>query len=251
MKRAASSTPLERHRRAPSPTRRGGRRGPRSRGCRRRPGAYGQPPVPPVDASKQRTPGVEPGRHVREGRAARVVEVERDALERRARPRPPGRSASATWSRHADPDRVAEADLVGAELEQADARPRRPGRARRAGVRAAERGRDIARRHQPSSPARARTGAKAASDSSTVIPMLAVGEGVGRRGEDGDGVGAGGLGPGQAAHVRDEDRVADTRATRAGRAWSSSASASCGIARGRDEDRRLDLASGRPRRAAR
>jgi len=36
-----------------------------------------------------------------------------------------------------------------------------------------------------------------------------LGEGVRRGGEDGDRIGAGGLGPGEAAEIRDEDRIAD------------------------------------------
>ena len=66
-------------------------------------------------------------------------------------------------------------------------------------------------------------------------------EGIGRRGEDGQCIGAGGLGPGHAALVRDEDGKAHAGRVR-GRGMSSSASASCGMALGDDEAGRLDLA---------
>ena len=78
-----------------------------------------------------------------------------------------------------------------------------------AGVRAAERGRDVAapppaelagpRQHR-------REGGQRFLDRH---PDVGLGERVGRRGEDGERIGAGGLGPGHAALVRDEDRVAD------------------------------------------
>ena len=65
-----------------------------------------------------RTPAAEPGRDVGQRRPARVVEVVRHAG--RARCPPPSREPGQLGDlvRDADADRVAEADLVGAELEQ-------------------------------------------------------------------------------------------------------------------------------------
>ena len=94
------------------------------------PGAYGQPPVPPADESKQRTPGVEPGRDVGEGRPAGVVEVVGDPLQRQAGlDGQPGECRD--LARHADPDRVAEADLVHAEVEESERDVDGPGRSTR------------------------------------------------------------------------------------------------------------------------
>ena len=173
------------------------------------PGAYGQPPVPPADESKQRTPASSPAATLasavpRVSWKWKAMPLERDAgLDGE-----PGQRRD--LARHADADRVAEADLVDAEVEQAQGdvdgcAPARRDRCTGSRTRS-RRSRAATSRARA---ARARTGANAASDSSTVIPMLACGEGVGRGGEDGDGIGAGGLGAGQAALVRDEDRVAD------------------------------------------
>ena len=82
------------------------------------PGAYGQPPVPPVDESKQRTPASRPA-------ATLASAVPRVSWKWKAMPleRDPGRHGQPgqrrDLGRHADPDRVAEADLVDAEVEQA------------------------------------------------------------------------------------------------------------------------------------
>ena len=214
------------------------------------PGAYGQPPVPPVDASKQRTPASRPATTL--ASAVPRVSWKWNAIRSSGMPAAIARPVELRdLARHADADRVAEADLVDAELERAAARPRRraAGRRRRCtGSRTrSRRSRGATSRARPPG---ARTGSKAASDSSMVMPMLRVGEGVGRRGEDGERVGAGGLGAGHAAHVRDEDRVADAAALAAGAAaarrrrpaggWPSARRSSSPRSRG-----------GRPRRGAR
>ena len=146
-------------------------------------------------------------------------------------------TSSPTWFGHADTDRVAEADLVDAEVQQpardvdggapARQRPCTGSRTRSTRTRAAT---------SRARPARARTGAKAASDSVDRHPDVVRREGVGRRGEDGDRIDAGRLRAGQAALVRDEHRVADAARDAGGAARSSSASASCGMARGETND---------------
>ena len=140
--------------------------------------------------------------------------------------------------RHADADRVPEADLVRAELDAA-------GRATSTAV-ARRRPRPVygqpnavdtyARRHQPSSPARARTGANAASDSSTVIPMLCWVNASVAAVKTAMASTPAGLRAGQPALVRDEDRVPDAGPPRQRAPISSSASASCGMARGDTND---------------
>ena len=88
--------------------------------------------------------GIEAGRDVGQGRPARVVEVEGDPLERDAGLHgQPGQGGD--LARHADTDRVAEADLVDPEVEQAQGDVDGLPRIDATGVRAAERGRDIAR----------------------------------------------------------------------------------------------------------
>ena len=61
------------------------------------PGAKGQPPSPPMDASKQVTPVLHGGQDVRDGHRARVVRVQRplDAREARARG---ARGRGSTWA---------------------------------------------------------------------------------------------------------------------------------------------------------
>ena len=232
MNRAAAQDARRATRRAPSPTRRGSRRGPRWRGCRRRPARTGsrRSRRRPNRSSGRRRPA-RPRRWRAPSRACRGSG--RRSGRAGCRPSTASPVSAATWPGHADADRVAEADLVDAELEQAQrdldrAEPARP--ARCTGSRT--RSRRSARRHQPSSPARSRTGAKAASDASTVIPMLRVVNASRRRGEDRDRVGAGRLRAGQAALVRDEDRVAHAGSPRRARPGASSASASCGMALG-------------------
>ena len=99
-------------RRARSPTRRAGTRGPRWRGCRRRPARTGSRRCRPSTASKQRTPGGESGDDVGQRRAARVVEVEGDLLERdpgvdgqRRSARRPGRARRRRSCRRSRPRR--------------------------------------------------------------------------------------------------------------------------------------------------
>ena len=117
--------------------------------------------------------GVEAGRDVGEGRAARVVEVEGDPLE--WDPGVDGQSGQGRdLARHADPDRVAEADLVEPRGPAGAGRRRRPGegrRGRRTGSRRRSRRRRAATSRASSlvrGPAR-----RPSSDSATVIPMLA------------------------------------------------------------------------------
>ncbi len=88
--------------------------------------------------------GVQPGRHVRERRAAGVVEVEGDPVERK--PGLGGQSGQrGDLARDADPDRVAEADLVDAEvLSRRRATSTRGLWLDAPGVRTPERGRDVA-----------------------------------------------------------------------------------------------------------
>ena len=106
------------------------------------PGAYGQPPVPPVDASKQAHAVFETGNHVGQRGAPRVVEVVGEPLERNA-----GRGGAGQLvhlAGHADADGVAEADLVDAKLEQPQADLDDPAGIDATGVRAAEGRRDVA-----------------------------------------------------------------------------------------------------------
>ena len=234
MKRAASRTPLEVDAVLASPRRRAGRRGPRWRGCRRRPGAYGQPPVPPVEASKQRTPAVEPGDDVGE-RRARACRGSGSAIRSSGMPAPATarRSARATWPGTPTPIVSPKQTSSAPSSSSAQGDLDRRGRLDAAGVRAAERGRDV----RPAPPAevgraRARTGANASSDSVDGHADVALGEGVGRRGEDGERVGAGGLGPRRGRARSGRAPGSGRRSPRAARRSSSSASASWGIARG-------------------
>ncbi len=208
-----------------------------------RAGRVGQPPVPPVEASKQRTPADRPGRDVGERRAARVVEVERDPLERDPGVRGPG-DDRADLRRDADADRVAEADLVEPEGQEADGDVDRPLRGDGAGVRAAEGGRDVAA-PPPAELAGAREDRRERHERLVDRhPDVAGRERVGRGGEDGDRVGAGRLGSGEAADVRDEDRVADAGPSGEG-GHQLVGVGELGDRGRRDERRRLDLAEAR------
>ena len=80
------------------------------------PGAYGQPPSPPDDASNFAMPCCSAGVHVGERRAARIVEVHRDALERN--PLREQRHELVDLARHADADRVADRKLVASHLHE-------------------------------------------------------------------------------------------------------------------------------------
>ena len=205
------------------------------------PGAYGQPPVPPADELKQRTPASRPAATF--ARAVPRVSwkwnaicVERDA----GRDGQPGQRRD--LGRHADPDRVAEADLVDAEVEQPERDLDRARRLDAPRIRTAEGGRDVAAPPPTEVDRHARgPGAKAASDSSTVIPMLAVVNASVAAVKTAMASTPGRLGALQAAHVRDEDRIADAgRAREAGHQRIR-----VGELRDRprgDEARRLDLA---------
>ena len=153
--------------------------------------------------------------------------------------------------RHAHADRVAEADLVGTEVVQ-------PGRdvdgdlrldaARCTGSRTRSRRRRAATNRGPA--ARARTGANVASDSVDRHADVLRRERVGRGGEDGDRIDPGRLGAGQAAHVRDEDRLADTRPLAEG-AESPRPRRRAGGSPAATRTRSPRSRAGRPRRAAR
>ncbi len=81
------------------------------------PGAYGQPPVPPADESKQRTPASRPAATL--ASAVPRVSWKWKAIRSSGMPAVDGQPGQRRdLARHADPDRVAEADLVDAELEQ-------------------------------------------------------------------------------------------------------------------------------------
>ena len=113
--------------------------------------------------------------------------------------------------RDADADRVTEADLVGAELDQ-PARDVDGGLGRHAPrVRTAERGRDVGASPPPEV---ARPGKDRRESRQRRIdghPDVPLGEGVGRRGEDRDRVHADCLGARHPAFVRYQDRITDAR----------------------------------------
>ena len=177
-------------------------------------------------------PGVEPGRDVGQRRPARVVEVVGDPFERDAgRDGQPGQRRD--LARHADPDRVAEADLVDAELEQPERDLDRSGGLDAAGVRAAEGGRDVAapppaelagarqdrrERRQRLVDASSRCWRGVNASVAAVKTAMASTPAASARS--------------MPALVRDEDRVADAGVRGRGRRSSASASASCGMARG-------------------
>ena len=81
------------------------------------PGAYGQPPSPPIDASKRTTPRSSAASDVRERGAARVVEVQADAIGGDAgRVERVEQIVHAAGRRHAGG--VAEREPVGARVDQ-------------------------------------------------------------------------------------------------------------------------------------
>jgi hypothetical protein len=80
------------------------------------PGAYGQPPVPPVAASKQRIPPARPATTLaRPSRGCRGSGTRSDRRDSGV-DRPRGQRLD--LGRNPDADRVAEADLVDAQLDQ-------------------------------------------------------------------------------------------------------------------------------------
>ena len=121
------------------------------------------------------------------------------------------------------------------ELEEPERDLDGPMRIDGARVRAAERGRDVAAAPPAEigrAPEHRREGRERLVDRHADVPL---GERVGRRREHRERVGAGGLGAGHAALVRDEDGIADAAGQPPGAraaASSASASASCGIALG-------------------
>ncbi len=196
------------------------------------PGAYGQPPVPPVDASKQLDPIFQPGDDVGEGGAARVVEVvgelvQRDAGARRAR------RQVVHLARHAHADGVAQADLVDAQLEQAQPDFDDAASVDAAGERAAERSRDVAAlppaKFGCASEHRRERVERAVDGHADV----ALGEGVTGRGENGQRVRRRRLrlGRGRARWARARGS-ARRRARQRATVMTWSASASCGMAAG-------------------
>ena len=207
------------------------------------PGAYGQPPVPPVDAveaADARRPA-RPRRWRAPSRACRGSGTR--SARAGCRPPRPAPVSAATWPGTPTPI------VSPKQTSSTPSSSRRSGdldgacRARRArctGSRTrSRRSRAATSRGRRHARGPART---PSSDSSTVIPMFALGEGVGRGGEDGDRVGAGRLGPGQAALVRDEDRVADARRVAAGRRAGRRRRPAAGSRSATTKRRRLDLA---------
>ena len=171
------------------------------------------------------------GDDVGQGRAARVVEVVGKLVERDAgRDRCAGQVVD--LARHAHADRVAEADLVRAQVEQPQADVDDLGDFDRPSERTAERGRDVGAL-PPAELGRPREhrleGRERLVDRHADV---ALSERVAGRGEDGQRVGSGGdrRGPCRARWERARDSGPATCA--AGAAISSSASASCGIALG-------------------
>ena len=252
MNRAASRTPSRRD--AVLPARRVEEVDEVLRGevARRRPARRGSRRSRPSDESKQRTPASRPAATL--ARAVPRVSWKWNAIcssgmPGRDRQR---RSASATWRRDADADRVAEADLVDAELEQPerDIDGPMPGRrARCTGSRRRSRrsrGATSRARRRARGPARTRRATRR-----RVIPMLRVVNASVAAVKTAMRVGAGGLGAGQAAQVRDEDGVADAGRSRRGAAAARRRRRAGGSRVGGDEARRLDLAQAGRRRGAR
>ena len=135
------------------------------------PGAYGHPPSPPAEESKILTPCLSPSGDVRERRAARVVEVEREARERHARVHAAPDDLGHLCG-NADADRVADRHLVAPRVEQPARDAGGRGRRDRALVRAAEAHDTYPRTRIPASRARRITGAKRANDSSIEALMF-------------------------------------------------------------------------------
>ena len=249
MNRAASSTPA-RSRRAPSRRRRGSRRGPPWRDCRRRPARTGS-----HRSRRPRSRSNGPRRPARPPRWPAPCRACRGSGTRPDRGGMPASTASAvsveTCVRHADPDGVPEADLVDAERRGAAAPPRRREPDRPA--RCTDSRRRSTRSRAATSPARRPAPGPARtprSISSTVMPMLARVKASVVAGEHRDRLGAGRLGAGQAAQVRDEHRVADAGSPRQRREQLVGVRELRDRAR-RDEARRLDLTEPGVGRAAR
>ncbi len=154
--------------------------------------------------------GIQSGRDIGECGPPRVVEVERHLAERQSGFG--GQPAQCRdLARHADPDRVAEADLVDAQFEEAERDVDRPIRRHPAGIRTAERGRHVATAPPPEVAGARQDRRERGQRLVHRHPDVRGRERVGRGREDRDGVGPGRLGAGEAAEVRDEDRVADAR----------------------------------------
>ncbi len=173
------------------------------------PGAYGQPPVPPLDASKAADPQLEGGRHVRQRGSPRVVKVHRQPLRR-----DPGVQQGAHDPAHirgpCHPDGVADAHLLDAELHQLlrDADHRRLGDF--ALVRAAECGRDVGARPEPPFTDPGHHGGEGGHRVRDRHADVVLHEGLGRGGEEADGVRPRVERACHAALVGDQHRVADT-----------------------------------------
>ncbi len=142
--------------------------------------------------------------------------------------------------RHADPDRVAEADLVGAELAQSPGDVHDPRRLDATRVRAPERGRHV-RAPPPAELAGALEDRR--EDVERLVdghPDVVLRERVARGGEHRDRIDPGVLGAGETALVRHEDRESNARGSR------EPLHQLVGVRElrdrlGRDERRRLDL----------
>ena len=196
------------------------------------PGAYGQPPVPPVEASKQRMPSSSAAVTL----ASAVPRVSWKCIASRSGPTPSATSAPTTRRTSAGPA----TPIVSPMLELVDAEREQPvgdvdhcRLVDLALVRAAEGGADVAAA-PPAALARRlddRAGRRRSTPRSLML-MLCRGERLGRGGEDADGVGPGCL---RAVEARARSARAPGTARRAvarAGAISSSASASCGIALG-------------------
>ena len=172
--------------------------------------AKGQPPRPPAEASNVPDAGLEPGEHVRQGLAVRVVEVQCEpvTLDPRLLDRLEDRG-HLTGRRH--PDRVAEADLGAPEVDQP---PRH--RCGLPGIdstlpRVAETHRHVTAYRQP---ARSCFGDRRGGHLDRPVQRAAQvfpGEPFGGGDEDRDLVRTGGQRALQTALVRHQDRIADPR----------------------------------------